>query len=210
MFLPKVKTTLCVAVAFSLVTGTVSGQATNTQRGAVAGGTAGAIIGGVIGHQNDETPEGILIGGVVGSIAGGLLGKQKDQIQQQLAYNRAVDYSRGVSAADVVHLTQSGVGSDVIITQIRNYGVKHRIGVNEIVSLHQSGVNNVVITEMQNARLAGKVTPAPVKRPAYTSSTVVVPRPVIYRSYAPVRPVPYRAGYHYRPAHHRGHRPHRR
>ena len=130
-----------MAVAFLMGTmaaivcnGQTFGQATNSQRGAVSGGAAGAIIGGIIGHQNDETPEGALIGGAVGAIAGGLLGKQQDrtnyeayQYQQQRNYQQAVDYSRGVSVNDVVALAHSGVGSNVIISQIHTHGVQQEI-----------------------------------------------------------------------------------
>ena len=202
---------LIVVVSISLTAGSLFGQASNTQRGAAAGVTAGAILGGVIGNQNDETIEGVLIGGAVGAVAGGLLGNQKDKFQQQVAHQRAVDYSQGVSFNDVVHLTQNGVGPTVIINQIRNYGVKQRIGVNEIIGLHQSGVDKLVISEMQNARLAGVSVPVPVAParvvtgPSVIKATVVAPRLPSYKRYVPVpvRP-PYRNGYHRRPGPHRG------
>ena len=99
----------------------------NTQRGAVTGGAAGAIIGGIIGNQNDETPEGILIGGAVGALAGGLLGNDRDQQirnQQYHQQRQVVAWQHGVSNADVVALSQNGVGSGVIINHIRTHGVQ--------------------------------------------------------------------------------------
>ena len=204
---------LTVAVSIFLAAGSVFGQASNIQRGAAAGGTAGAILGGVIGHQNDETIEGVLIGGAVGAVAGSLLGNQQDKFQRQVTHQRAVDYSQGVSLNDVVYMTQNGVGPTVIVNQIRNSGVKQRVGVNEIIALHQNGVDKQVISEMQHARLAGVSVPAPIATgPSIIKATVVAPRPYVYRRYAPVpvRPPYYRSGFHHRPGPHRGHRPYHR
>lgn len=208
------KLSLVVSVSIFLAVGSVFGQASNARRGAAAGGTAGAILGGVIGNQNDETIEGVLIGGAVGAVAGGLIGNQQDKFQRQVAHQRAVDYSHGVSLNDVVHLTQNGVGPTVIINQIRNHGVQQRIGVNEIIALHQNGVDNLVISEMQHARLAGVSVPKPVVTgPSIIKAKVVAPRAIVYKKYVPVpvgRPTYYRSGHHHRNGPHRGHRPYHR
>ena len=180
------------------------GQATNTQRGALTGGAAGAIIGGIIGNQNDETPEGALIGGAVGAIAGGLLGNQQDRLNQQQfqhqqhqAQQQAIDFSHGVSINDVVAMTQSGVSSQLVIHQIQTNGIQQRIGVNEIIALHQQGVDNQVIGVMQTARLAGVEPPiqgvavqtVPVQGvPVYPSRPVVVKPAVVVKSPIVVRP----------------------
>lgn len=204
------------------------GQATNGQRGAIAGGTAGAVIGGIIGHQNDETTGGALIGGTLGVLAGGLLGKQQDQFeqerfqyQQQQAHQQAIQYANGVSINDVIALTRSGVDYTVIINQIQSSGVQQRIGVDEIIALHQNGVNNQVINVMQEAHLAGVERVAPPVEvvpvvPAYSSGTVyelpgprpiVVPRPVVIKP-GPIVikrsvPVPSRPRPHYGHGHYR-------
>ena len=204
------KSILSFAIA-ALMLNPCSAQLTNTQGGAVGGGTVGAIIGGIIGHQNDETPEGALIGGAVGAIAGGLLGKQKDyseiqnyQYQQQQAYRaqqyarqqaeqQAIQFANGVSIADVIAMSQSGVGSTVVINQIQTNGVQQRIGVNEIISLHQNGVDSTVISVMQRAHLAGSRNAAPASPSIHDGSSgfsngsvysrprpvVVTPRPVV-------------------------------
>ena len=127
-----------------------------SQQGAVAGGIAGAILGGIAGHQNDETPEGIAIGGAVGAIAGGLLGRSQDdqmvrdyQIQQQRAFQNQQRIQAAVSVQDVITLAQTGVSDSLIINQMRNNGVRQKIGVNEIITLHRNGVSELVINEMQ-------------------------------------------------------------
>lgn len=190
--------TVVLVLSYSLLAGYASGQATNTQRGAVTGGAAGAIIGGIIGHQNDETPEGALIGGAVGAIAGGLLGNQKDRVnydayqyQQQRAYQQAADFSRGVSVNDVVSLSQSGVSSNVIVSQIQTHGVQQQIGVNEIISLHRQGVDNQVISVMQQAHLAGSHSGPIATTPQYrTPPAVAIERPVIVERPIVIQPRP--------------------
>ena len=171
----------------------VKGQS-NTQRGAVAGGAAGAIIGGIVGKQNNETAEGALIGGALGALTGGLMGNDRDrQIQQQNYYqqHQAAAYRNGISINDVINLSGNGVSSEVIINQIQINGAQQRIGVNEIIALHQQGVNNRVIDAMQRAPLAteAKIIPRNTQYPVVVEP-VVVPR-VIW-----AQPRPH---YHYRP-----------
>jgi hypothetical protein len=172
---------LFAAVVLSgLCCGQIRAQS-HAHRGAVAGGATGAIIGGIIGHQNNETPEGILLGGAVGALAGSLLGHEHDQqIRRDYYYQQQLDaaWQNGVSLNDVVTLTRNGVASDVIINQIRMNGVQQRIGVNEIIALHQQGVQARVIDAMQHAPLAGEMR----RRPAaavYETPVLIEPVPVI-------------------------------
>lgn len=153
---------------------------TETGRGMLGGGAAGAVIGGIIGHQNHETAEGALIGGAVGAIAGGLLGNNRDQQNYrnyQYQQQQAVLYSQGVSFQDVVVMSQNGVSQQVIINQIQTNGVQQRPNVHDIINLHQQGVAEPVINSMQQARLATQPYP------------VVPPRPVVYERY--YQPQPY-------------------
>lgn len=196
-----------ISIALLLLIASVSpvqAQLNNTQRGALSGGAAGAVIGGIIGNQNDETPEGALIGGAVGAIAGSILGNQEDRAQyQQQAYQQhqaraqATRFANGVSINDVVALSQTGVSEAIVIEQIQQHGIQQKIGVNEIIFLHQQGVNNTVISAMQGAHFAGALQapaapvssgpigyqpyrPAVVSRPIVTAPTIVVnPRPVV-------------------------------
>ena len=157
-----------------------------TRNGAVLGGVGGAVIGGIIGHQNDETPEGALIGGAVGAVAGGLIGNAREQqaardryYQQQqwnqrhqhrhnnyntyrsVAPTQSVVVHSGVTIADVLSMTRSGVGESVIINHIYSTGIQRRIDTNEIITLHQQGVTENVINAMQQA---------PVRTSAYATS----------------------------------------
>lgn len=200
----------------------------HTQDGATAGGVAGAIIGGIIGHQNDETPEGALIGGAVGAIAGGLLGKAHDNDlqrhryqQQQAYYQQQQQYYRqqqvvtqsGVSPNDVVNMARSGLSEPLIINQLQTKGVQRRLEVSEIIALHQQGVNDNIITAMQQAPLATQLASPPqpvaqqplVVQPTYRQPTVIVQEPVIY-SHSPVIVERYYRPY---PSYHRHHHAHR-
>ena len=178
-----------------LVTGTAHAQLfpapqSNTQQGARLGGIAGAIIGGIAGHQNDETLGGVAIGGAVGALAGGLAGKSQDRMQfEQQQYQQQAQQvyqervGRAVSLEDAVMLTRSGVSPNLIINQINDHGVTHRLVVSDIIQLHQNGVSEAVITTMQSARLASQ-----------PNSPVIVshaPTPVIVQRQAVVvQPVP--------------------
>ncbi len=207
---------LSIALVASVVSSASAQQ--RTTQGAAVGGAAGAIIGGIIGHQNDETPEGALIGGAVGAIAGGLLGKAQDnEIARQRAYQHHVNQQRyyqhqqaiaasGVSSADVVAMTRSGVSETLIMSHLQTKGVQRRLEVSEIITLHQQGVSDNVISMMQTAPLASQIS-APVYAPSPVirqQPVIVQEQPVIYSSPVYVesyyRPVPvYHHHHHYRP-----------
>lgn len=222
-----------VAVVLSVTTtlfsfNSVSAQS-NSQRDAVLGGVAGAIIGGIAGHQNDETSEGVAIGGVAGAIAGHVLGTAKDRnaqeqyyYQQQLAQEeqqrqiqQAVQLQKAVSVEDAIAMSNSGVSPQLIINQIRGSGVQQEIGVSEIIHLHQNGVSEMVINEMQQGTIDGPAAttivtqqPSVLVEPAVVveRAPVVVARPQptivfehhgsIYRSHRGYHPAPGSNAYH--------------
>ncbi|GIW99897.1 MAG: hypothetical protein KatS3mg111_3230 [Pirellulaceae bacterium] len=182
--------------------GSLLAQSRSTE-GAAVGGAAGAIIGGIIGHQNDEVPEGALIGGALGAIGGALLGRSKDEeiarqqwyaqqqayaMQQQRQAQAAVNGA--VSPSDLVQMVRSGLSEPLIVSQLHLKGVPRRLEVAEIISLHQQGVTDTLITAYQQAPLAGHqvasspsatpVTPPPVTA---VERTVIVPRPVVVDYY---------------------------
>ncbi|MBW3600497.1 MAG: hypothetical protein KY475_24935, partial [Planctomycetes bacterium] len=157
-----------------------------TERGAVIGGLGGALAGAAIGKHNGETAAGALLGGAVGLIAGSAIGDAKDRdiTRQHAAYQYHVQAaSRAITPSQVVTMTHSGVNPQVIITQIQQNGVARRLEVNEVIWLHQQGVNESVITAMQHAPLATAVVAPP---PAYSPPVVVqehhyyTPRPRYY------------------------------
>ena len=156
---------------------------TRTDDGAVLGGVTGAIIGGIVGNQNDETIEGVAIGGVAGAVAGGLLGRSQDQqaarnfqFQQIQNQQQAQLINQSISISDAVALTRSGVSTNLMINQIRTNGVRQNIGVQEILYLHQNGVPEPVIQEMQRASIAG---PPVATGPVIVDRGYIPPKPVV-------------------------------
>ena len=192
----------------------------NQQRGVVTGGIAGAVAGGLIGDNNGEAGAGAAIGGVLGAVAGGIFGNAKDkevqyqQGQQQFyqQQQQAVVAQSSVSIADIVSMSRSGLGENVIINQIQSRGVLVQPQVSDIIAMHQQGVSERVITAMQQAptgsqKVARAATPAPVQvqrvytpAPVYIEERVVVPyHPVpVYRNYHGRRRSPSRSGVHIR------------
>lgn len=185
---------------------------TGTQRGATLGGIAGAVAGGLIGDNNGEAGTGAVIGGALGAVAGGVLGNAKDQDaaaararqqyqQQQYTYQQSLQTAAAITPSDVVSMSRSGLGDSVIINQIRTRGVAQTLNVHDLITLHQQGVSEPVLTAMQ------QTPPATVQN----APVVEVPSPVVIREreYVPMygRPAYYgRPGhYHYGPPryHHR-------
>ncbi len=205
--------TLCVTSLSTVLAPSVYGQ-TRTGQGAVVGGATGAVIGGIIGHQNHETPEGALIGGAVGAIAGGLLGRSqdnhiaRDRYNQQQAYNQGryaqqqVVMASGVNMNDVISMSRSGLSEQLIINHVNTKGVQRRLEVSEIISMHQQGVSDYVISAMQSAPLATQVAaPYPAQQIVTQPSTVIVrEQPVYYNT-----PVITETYYQPVPAYHHGH-----
>ncbi|QEG22190.1 glycine zipper domain-containing protein [Mariniblastus fucicola] len=189
----------------------------------IAGGVAGAIIGGIVGKQNDETPEGIAIGAALGALAGNVAGNARQDMEaQRRAYNEAAyrqqlvnqqvqqqAFQRSASVQDVISMTQNGIGSSVIMNHLQSVGVQQEIGVNEIITLHRAGVNEQVISLMQQMG-SGQVAVQPTSAPVVVQPTppvlvqpvaptyvqpVIAPRPsIVIETYRPRPPVQY----HYR------------
>jgi outer membrane lipoprotein SlyB len=182
----------------------------DTQRGVAVGGITGAIAGGLIGDHNGEAGAGAAIGGLIGAVTGGLIGNASDkeaqfQRQQALAYQHQQQLAHqqsAVSVQDVVSMSRSGLSDVVIINQINQRGVRTQLQVPDIISLHQQGVSEPVISAMQQAPTGA----VPVARfePAYE---VVQPVPVIVQEhYVLPHYAPPRRYYYHRPAYHHHHR----
>ena len=158
------------------------------RRGAIFGGLAGAAVGAAIGDKGDNETAGALIGGAVGAVAGGAIGDQKDKrIQQQHYHNHQTRYyqqqlnaqqaqqqaqqqavidwraeeriARAVSMEDVVTMVRRGLGEATVMQYVRANGVRHRLTVGDIISLHEQGVNEAIINAMQSAPVYGDPTP---------------------------------------------------
>jgi len=174
------------------------------QRGGVLGGLAGAAAGAAIGENNDEPLAGALIGGAVGLVTGAAMGNSRDrqiaesrayqqhQIYQQ-QYQQQQAFARSVSPQDVVSMTHSGVSDSVIINHIHANGVMQELQVPDVISLHQQGVSEPVISAMQRAG-GGTRSQVVSSGPVMAAPPVHVyqPTPVVVEHYVAPR-------YHYRP-----------
>ena len=78
------RSSTALVVAVTMVTGAGCASMNKTERGAAAGGGAGAALGALIGHKTGSTARGALIGAVVGGAAGALIGHRMDRQAEQL------------------------------------------------------------------------------------------------------------------------------
>lgn len=204
----RIMTCKTVSVALLGVATALAGPATSAsaqtgqQRGATLGGLAGAVAGGIIGDNNNEAGAGAAIGGVIGAVAGGILGNAEDKEraaatqqyyyqQQQLQAQQAAQTMTAVSITDVISMSRSGLSDPVIINQINQRGVQTQLQVADIITLHQQGVREHVITAMQSApvgrQTVARVAPAPVvvQQPTVIRETHVLPAYPVRRYYYP-------------------------
>lgn len=215
-----------MTVAIAIVTGSMHSASaqSRTQNGATVGGVAGAVIGGIIGKQNDETPEGVLIGGAVGAITGGLIGRVQDNELQRQRYYQQQAYAQqqqqayvqqqaianaGVSLADVVNMSRTGISESLIMTHLQAKGVSRRLEVSDIIAMHQQGISDIIITAYQSAPLAAQLSAA--SRPVYQQQPMVQQQSVIVREQPVIYSSPVFVQEYYRPYpvqhyHHHGYR----
>jgi outer membrane lipoprotein SlyB len=167
-----------------------------SDRGAVLGGITGALAGAGIGKHNGDTTAGALIGGAVGLVTGAAVGDSMDArtaravAAERYQQQRLQQPSRAVSTQDVVNMARNGVGEDVMINQIRQFGVQRSLNVQDVIALHRQGVPESVIAAMQQA--ANEVYPSP--------PVAVVQQPVVVEEYPYFVPAPpYYMHYHAAP-----------
>lgn len=135
---------------------TPSGRPDNTATGALTGGAIGAGAGAIIGSASHNAGAGALIGGAIGALTGAIVGNSIDQQQRaRLAQEypqtlQRVDQGQPLGLADIKALARSGVGDDVIISQIRNSRTVYQLSTAEIIDLKDSGVSERVIDFMIN------------------------------------------------------------
>jgi uncharacterized protein YcfJ len=180
----------------------------HTSQGAALGGVAGALAGAAIGKNNHNTAAGALIGGAAGLVTGAALGSSADEreraraYQYQLQTQQAVEVRRAVSITDVLAMSRSGVGDDVIINQIRQNGVVRQIDSNDVITLHKEGVSGPVIAALQQGPVATR--PVPVYAPPVVVEKYYVPPPYYYHRYCYPPPPPRPVDYHHGPGVHWG------
>jgi len=88
---------------------------------------------------------------------------------------------------EVVTLSQSHMGDEVILNFIKSSGKSYKLGADDIVYLNSQGVSQNVISALQNASSANLN--SSVANPPVVNSPVVPPIPA-QTPYAPVTPVP--------------------
>jgi uncharacterized protein YcfJ len=135
---------------------TPEGNPDRTASGALAGGAIGAGTGAIIGSASHNAGAGALIGGAIGALTGGIIGNAMDQQQRETLARQypqtmqRVDQGQPLGLADIKALAKSGVGDDIIISQIRNSRTVYRLSTAEIIDLKDSGVSERVIDFMIN------------------------------------------------------------
>jgi surface antigen len=152
----------------------------NTAKGGLIGGGAGAGIGALAGGG-----KGALVGGLVGTVAGGLIGNDVDQqekrnMQTRVAVAEARQAGPPLGITDVVQLTREGQSERVIINQIRNTGSTFQLSTEDIRMLQANNVGQYVIAEMQSRPPAVRVVrpgyyyPPPPPPPVYGGVGVII------------------------------------
>ena len=118
----------------------------NTDKGVLGGGALGAGTGAIVGHALGNTGAGAVIGAGVGAISGGLIGNSVDKSEQR-TQDRIAAQSR-IGMGDVIQMVQSHVSDSVIISQIRSSGTVFHLSAQDVLTLKQNGVSDMVVQEM--------------------------------------------------------------
>jgi hypothetical protein len=177
------KCTLGVMLMTGAVLSSGCASMNNTERGAVGGAAAGGAIGALIGSDRGHTGAGAAIGAAAGGLIGAAAGSAADaddkRIKDAQAY-AAQPVQGNLRMEDIVDMVKRGISDDVIRNTIRSGNTRYNLGPSEIAWLHDNGVSDAVITEMQNTMYYRRgprtvyidrpdpvvvVQPAPVYRP---------------------------------------------
>jgi hypothetical protein len=158
-----------------------SGCATNTGRGALAGGGIGAGLGALAGSAVGKPGAGAAIGAGVGALTGGAIGNSMDEQEkrhQQELIQASASRPAPLSIQDVVNMSKGGVSDQVIVTQMRSSGSVFQLSADDVVRLRQEGVSDPVV----NAMMETPRQPVVVRQPR----AVYVREPVyVYEPYPP-------------------------
>jgi outer membrane lipoprotein SlyB len=124
----------------------------NTQADALGGGALGAVAGAMIDRKHPGT--GAAVGGVLGAATGAAVGSAADADERRVKAAQAVAASRPdpISLQQIVDMVHRGIGDQVICENIRSSGYGYNLSVDQINWLHDNGVNDHIISEMQRSR----------------------------------------------------------
>jgi hypothetical protein len=145
-------------------TAALTGGCSHTDQGVVGGGMFGALLGAIVGGPRHAVA-GAAIGGAAGAITGGAIGASEDRAERREQAQIAAMRQPPLSIQDVISLTASGVGDDVIVSQIRASGAVYHLSAQDLLTLNNAGVRPGVIREMQ-------ATPTRPVRQVYTAVPV--------------------------------------
>ena len=115
------------------------GAATGGAFGSFAGALTGASIGATEGKAGEGALIGALAGGTVGSLAGNAIDRQVERDRFEFQQAQAQRLSTAVDVNEVIRMSQSGLGSDVIASQIQSQGVARRPTIDELILLKKPG-----------------------------------------------------------------------
>lgn len=173
-------------------------------RGAAAGGLAGAGIGAIVGSQTGNPLAGAAIGAGLGAVTGNVFGAQLDEVAAQNRAEIAAHMGRQVAPGaatinEVVAMTHSGVDPRLIMNYVNTSGMAAPVTAQDVIYLSQQRVPTEVINAMQTARPPAQVAMAP---PAPGGGPIIVEE----HHYGP--PVYYGPPPRYHFYHHHPHRRH--
>jgi hypothetical protein len=150
----------------------------HTETDALAGGGLGAAAGALLDRHHPE--RGAAVGGIVGAATGAAVGSHEDAADRRAkAIADAQQPVRGpLTLEQVADLCHRGIGDDVIKGQIRSSGTRYNLSAEQVTWLHDQGVSDAVINEMQQTAYRRRVVYGP---PPYEPVYVVPPpRPIVY------------------------------
>jgi uncharacterized protein YcfJ len=144
----------------ALLTGCVNpdGTQNNAGSGALIGAGSGALLGASIGGRNAGPAA--AIGAVAGLVAGSIIGNsvdEQDRADRAEAAARArantpppAPQTQPPSIEEIKSMSRSGLGDNVIISQIKSSRAIYHLDANLIIDLKNSGVSQNVINYMIN------------------------------------------------------------
>jgi hypothetical protein len=172
----------------------LTGCATNTETGALAGGGIGALTGAVIGGAFHRPGLGAAVGAVAGAGTGAAIGHAEDkkEAREQAQAVAASAQAQQDGLTDIAKMAQQKVPDDIIINKIRTSPTVYNLTADQITWLRGYGVSDAVIREIQ-------MTAMRMPRRVYVEGPVYQPAPVmVVEEPPPVVGVGVGIGYHRR------------
>jgi hypothetical protein len=147
----------------------------NTQADALGGGAIGAAAGALIDRRNPVA--GAAVGGVLGAATGAAVGSSADADDRRVKAAQAIAAAQPapITLDQIAEMVHHGIGDQVICDRIRASGYAYNLTVEQIKWLHDNGVSDLVIGEMQRPRYYGA--PPPPYGPGPYEGVYVVPPP---------------------------------